>query len=417
MKSAEINKALRLLEAAKRDRTPRFREELKVCPGVTVICESVSQRTWWEEFTKALLGKDAGLRPQDFSFREVFEATVKDGREMVESWNPRLGPASSRGWQEAAGAVTSSDFSNITGTTIYSRMMEPLDAEDLPFQAMIPTQPTMFNGEKIPGVAGLGDVAEIVPENDEFPLVGFGDDYIETPQTTKRGLIVPITKEALFFDRTAMVLTQAGKVGDSLRLNKEKRAIDCVIDENTTTHRYKWRGTTYATYQTTSPWDNVTASNALVDWTDIDNLEQTANAITDPNTGEPVMVDYDTLIVTKSLSLTADRVVNATEIQVAVGGYPVTGNPTIYKQTNPARKFRILSSRLLATRLATDTDYFYGKPSRAFAYMENWPITVTQAPTGNSDDFNRDIVVKFKASERGQYATMEPRLMGKSTVA
>jgi hypothetical protein len=418
MKSAEIKTTLRLLEAAKRDRKSGYRERLRVCPGVDVVCESQSERTWWEEFSGALARKDGGLRPHDFSFQDVFFHTVKDGREMVEGWDPKHGPQSSRGWQEAAGAVMSSDFSNITGTVIYNRMMEPLTAEDLPFQSTIPTQPTRFNGEKIPGVAGLGDQAEVVPENDDYPLVGIGEDWIETPQTTKRGFIVPITKEAIFFDRTGLVLNQAGKVGDSLRLNKEKRAVDCMIDENTTAHRYKWRGTTYATYQTTSPWDNVTASNALVDWTDIDNLEQTANAIVDPNTGEPVMVEYDTLIVAKSLSLSADRIVNATEISVAVGGYATSGTPTVYKTRNPfGGRFRILTSRLLAARLATDTDYFYGKPSRAFVYMENWPITVTQAPAGNSDDFNRDIVVKFKCSERGQYATLEPRLMGKSTVA
>jgi hypothetical protein len=43
--------------------------------------------------------------------------------------------------------------------------------------------------------------------------------------------------------------------------------------------------------------------------------------------------------------------------------------------------------------------------------MENWPITVTQAPAGNADDFNRDIVAKYKCSERGQYAVIEPRVM------
>ena len=41
--------------------------------------------------------------------------------------------------------------------------------------------------------------------------------------------------------------------------------------------------------------------------------------------------------------------------------------------------------------------------------MENWPITVVQAPTNSEAEFTQDIVVRFKASERGTPAVMEPR--------
>ena len=52
--------------------------------------------------------------------------------------------------------------------------------------------------------------------------------------------------------------------------------------------------------------------------------------------------------------------------------------------------------------------WFYGDPA-AFAYMENWPITVVQAPTNSEAEFSQDIVVRFKASERGTPAVIEPR--------
>ena len=44
-----------------------------------------------------------------------------------------------------------------------------------------------------------------------YPHLGFGEDYIETPSTTKRGFIVPVTKEAIFFDRTHLVLQPGGR--------------------------------------------------------------------------------------------------------------------------------------------------------------------------------------------------------------
>ena len=41
--------------------------------------------------------------------------------------------------------------------------------------------------------------------------------------------------------------------------------------------------------------------------------------------------------------------------------------------------------------------------------MENWPITVVQAPINSEAEFTQDIVVRFKASERGTAAILEPR--------
>ena len=42
-------------------------------------------------------------------------------------------------------------------------------------------------------------------------------------------------------------------------------------------------------------------------------------------------------------------------------------------------------------------------------------MTVIEAPPNNPDEFHRDVVAQFRASERGEFATREPRYMGKST--
>lgn len=358
------------------------------------------------------------LKPEDFSIKQLAEHTVEDGREWVDSLNPNLGG----GFHEATvSAVDTSQFSNITGQIVYSKVMDAALAEEYSFSREVTTQSTQFNGEKIPGVTNLGDAAQIVEEGGAFPNAGVSEDYIETPVTTKRGLIVPVTKEAIFFDRTGLVLTRAGAVGDSLGLNKEKRIIDCIIDENRTNHRYKWRGTSYATYQASTPWINKKTSNALNDWTNVDAVEQLFNNLLDPNTGEPIMVMANVLIVNPQLINAAYRIINATSIEYAAGGYPVTGNPTVTLAPNPvgahpmSAKYRILSSRLFPTRTATDTDWFLGNLKKAFAYMENWPITVVQAPFNSEAEFTNDIVLRFKASERGTAATLEPRAIAKSS--
>jgi hypothetical protein len=59
--------------------------------------------------------------------------------------------------------------------------------------------------------------------------------------------------------------------------------------------------------------------------------------------------------------------------------------------------------------------WFIGDFRRALAYMENWPITVAISPPGSEADFNQDIVVRFKASERGAAAVINPRYVVRST--
>jgi hypothetical protein len=357
---------------------------------------------FWSDLREALDKKH--LRPADFSLRQLFESFIDDGRELADSFSPRQGG----GVALLEAAVDTSAFSNITGQVVYTAVMQAFESEAFIFSSLVQTIPTQFNGEKIPGIGRLGDVAEPIGEGATYPQVGLSEDWIETPETTKRGFIVPVTKEAIFFDRTNLLLQRASEVGEFLGLNKEKRVIDCVLDENVADHRYKWKGTTYATYQAAAPWVNITASNALVDWTSIDTAEQTLNGITDPNTGEPVLVTPTHLIVAPRNLHVARQIINATEIRSTDGDQQLIAK-------NPIDSYQIASSRLLASRISDDTDWLLGNPRKAFAYMQNWPVTVIQAPSNSEAEFTQDIVVRFKASERGAAATLEPRVMTRCT--
>lgn len=392
MVAVNHKKLRRLFEAAEKDRTPN---------------------RFFNDIGSALTAGE--LKPEEFSVRQLFEEFVPDGSELVRTFDPRNG-AGGVNLLEAAGAVDTSAFSNITGQIVYAALMEKYMAEEFTFSKLVRTVPTQFNGEKIAGIGELGDKAQIVPENGLYPTYGVNEDWIETPQTTKRGMIVPVTKEAIFFDRTGLILQRAGDVGNSMGINKEKRVIDCVIDENSTGHRYKWRGTTYATYQASTPWVNIKGSNALVDWTDIDAAEQTFSGMVDPNTGEPILITPKQLICTRDLLYTARRVINATEITVTTPGYATSDNPSQAKLANPVMNYQLVTSLLLKSRMATDTTWFIGDIQKAFAYMENWPITVVQAASNSEAEFTQDVVSRFKVSERGAMATMEPRAMVQCTV-
>lgn len=354
------------------------------------------------------------LKPADFSIRELFETQVEDGRELAESFHP--GKRGTDLLEAGGAAVDTSNFSNIYNQIAYSAVLEAFQDEEYVFTKLIPSQPTKHDGERIPGMAKIGDEAEIVDEGQPYPLAGVSEDYIDTPNTLKRGLEVDVTKEAIFFDKTGLLLKRCSDVGLWLGLNKEKRAIDCLIDENTTTHRYKWRGTTYASYQTTTPYDNVTATATLVDWTDLDEAEQTLAGILDPFTGEPIVNTPVDMVVTRQNLWTAQRIVNATEITVVTPGYATTGNPTETRAGNPVRRLNIHSSQQLAARMATDTTWYVGTISKYAKYMENWGLQVLQSDSNSEVGFTRDIVARYRADERGAYVVVEPRVMTKCTV-
>jgi hypothetical protein len=355
------------------------------------------------------------LRPDDFNLRDLAEALVPDGPQWVRMLDPRH--SDSMNLLEAGDGVDLTAFLNVTGQVIYAKILEAYHQEAFVVSRLVETISTRLDGEKIPGAGRLADEATEVQPGMPYPNVGFGEDYIETPSTAKHGLIVPVTKEAIYFDRTNLVLSRAAEVGEVLGLNKEKRLIDLVIGA---TNNYRWKGASYQTYYAAAegPWANVVTGNELVDWTAVDAAEQLFAEILDPGTGEPVLVAPTTVLVMPAYRHAANRVFKASDIL-----YAPDGAATQTTAPNPLDAYRVADSRLAYRRIvasgvsAADAKkwWFLGDFRRAFAYMENWPITVTQSPAHSEADFNQDIVVRFKASERGAAAVLNPRYVVKCT--
>lgn len=393
----------------------------KVARVLGQMYESKGSRFTENFVTEAMTKGD--IKPNEISIRALAEELVPDGRE----WVRMLDPANMGGYMEAASfAVDTAAFSNITGQIAYTMILQAYNQVPNTISALIPTKSTRLSGEKIPGIAQLGDVAEIVDEGENYPTYGVSEDYIETPATVKRGFIVPVTREAIFFDRTNLLLDRCSAVGESMRTKKEKRAIDMLIDSATgivnrvvNDHRYKWKGTSYETYKSSGGHGivNLKTSNGLVDWTDINAVNLLFAGMTDPYTGEPISINAKTILVCPELEMTARSILTATAWQVG----DTTGTAPVRIGPNLVNGYSLVSSPQLNARALADsqlgTTWYMGDPARAFAYMENWPITVVQAPPNGEDDFNRDIVAKYKVSERGAYTTVDPRYMVRSTVA
>lgn len=354
------------------------------------------------------------LAPSDFSIRDLAIGLVPDGREWVESMNP------AGGFEVTEDGVDSTAFLNITGQLIFSAILNAYENEAFVLSRLIDTIPTRLDGEKIPGLGRIGDQAEIVNEGMPFPVVGFGEDYITTPGTDKRGHIVSVTKEAIFFDRTNLMLRRAAEVGEYLGVNKEKRVADVIAG---VTNNHNWLGTAYDTYQATTPWIN-TFTDELQDWTDVDAADQLFADMLDPHTSEPIVISPNqmTILTTPAYNMAGRRILSATETRwqdsaatdaiQTIGGNPLAGMGLKHAVS------RQIYRRLIASGVAAADARKYwwqGDFKKAFAYMQNWPITVTRAPVNSEAEFTNDIVARYKASERGVPAVINPRFVVRST--
>lgn len=334
-----------------------------------------------EHLVEAL--REGDLRPDEFSLRDLAEALIPDGREWVRLLHPNN--QSTELCSEQFEDADLSAFQNVVRQVIQSKIHESFQHEAFVLSKLVATIPTRLDGEKIQSNGAISGTL----------------DDVETPSTSKRGFIVPVTREAVFFDRTHLVLRRAAEVGELLGLDKEKRLLDLMTG---TTNNHKWRGTAYDTYQSSTPWVNVLTDNELVDWTNVDAAEQLFADMLDPATGEPVLVRAKQVIVMPAYRHAASRIFNDSESGL-------TGNYRVFESRLAYR--RILASGVAA--VDAKQWWFVGDIKRAFAYMENWPLTVVQSSLGSEAEFSHDIVLRFKASERGAAAVLNPRYVVKCT--
>ena len=351
------------------------------------------------------------IKAEDFSFREAAEWFIPDGREFVRLLAPGAGGGINL--LEAGHAVDTSAFANISGQIVFSKVKEGYEGPEFMWPQLCETVPTQFNGEKIPGIGGLADIAEAIDEGQPYPLAGLAEEWIETPETTKRGFIVPVTKEAIFFDRTNAVLKEASRVGYWLGVNKEKRVVDVATGQ---TNNWNYKGTAYNTFAASAGhgWVNQ-LTDVLSDYTDIEAAELLFDAMTDKITAEPLLRTANTLIVPTALKHTAFKLLNATELRHTPDPATNTADNVQLSASPIAGLYQMLTGQMIKARTSSATAWFLGNPKKAFAYMENFALTTQQAASNSEADFTQDIVMRYKCSERGVACVLDPTWMVYST--
>ena len=354
------------------------------------------------------------IRPEQLSIRDLFEITVPNGTELLYEISFRRSGGGRRELYEASQAVATGDFSNITGQIIYNKIREKYEDPELLWPNLCTTQSTEFlNGERIPSVGRIGDKAEKVEEGVPYPMVGLNEEWTDTKPTVKHGFIIPITREMVISDRTSLVAKYADEGAMWCGVLKEKEIMDLATGQ---INNYNRNNVSTNTYLTSGACINDQTGNALDtsgnEWRAIEKADLLFDAMTDPNTGEPIGIPQSPqLLVPSALVKTAERIVHATQIQTV----DMRANAGTIRTTsdNPlgARRPQVLSNQYVKARTSSTTKWFYGDFKRAILYMEVWGIETTTAASNSEPEFLQDIWARHKVSYRGIGQMYEPRFL------
>lgn len=361
-----------------------------------------------------LSGENPRLKPENLSIRDLFEALTPNGKELLYEMQFGRGRGNAVALREAAQAVSTGDFSNITGQIIYNKVRDGYSDPSLLWPELCTTQMTEFlNGERIPGVGRIGDKAEKVEEGHLYPMVGLNEEWLDTKPTVKHGFIIPITREIIIADRTGLVLRLATEGGRWAGVAKEKEVIDAAEG---ITNSYNRNGVSLNTYLTSGAYINDQTGNALDgsanEWRALEKADLLFDAMTDPNTGEPIGIPQNpTILVPSALVRTASRIVGATEVQTVDMRAQTTTVRTTGKNPYSDRQPRILSNQYVKARNSSTSKWYYGDFKRALLYMSVWEIETLQAASNSEPEFTQDIWARHKVSYRGIAQMYEPRFI------
>lgn len=358
------------------------------------------------------------IKPRDFSFQGLFESLVPGGAEFIRQTSNYRKSGRSIPLMEAADVTDLSAFANITGQIMFSEIKEAMASPEFIFPTLVDSRQTPFPyGERIPGIGKVGDKIGTVGEAELYPTAGPNEEYIDIAPTIKRGLITNVTREAVEFDMTGKVLDEARDLGYSYGLELEKRGLDVVFG---IINPYKRNGVATNTYLTTGAYINALASgNGLTDWGSVQANELLFDAITDPNTGEPVMLRAATLIVPSALKRTANRILQASEVQhvdntASASTIRTNGANPLDTGFYGGPRYNVVSNAYVRARTGSATKWFFGDFKRAFRRYYNWDKEITQAADNNEMKFTRDIWARTKVSTRDVVAVIEPRCVSSS---
>jgi hypothetical protein len=368
--------------------------------------ESLGAPGFYQTMVDAM--NEGEIAPQDFSLRELWEACVGPvGQTLPYAMRPNRGQLMDAHLLTEADAGTNL-FQVVTGELVARTVIDAYNQTDgFIGDQLVTVMPSKVKNERVAGFTALEGPKE-VPEGHPYDESTFEDKYVTTVES-KKGRILSVTEEAVYFDQTGQLLLRAARIGEATRQEREKVIVRGVIDAdyNATagTGVYRPSGTLAQLYPTDASNDNyISTVTALADWTDVQEvLAWHAANVTDDRAGagEPIVWMPKAILTSVAKSQVARRIVNATEIQ------STTANEVTVMSNPLAGTFVPLASPFI-DQVETN-DWFLGDFAKQFIWKEVWPLQVFRQGAASEEGFQRDIVGRFKVRYYGGINAVDHR--------
>lgn len=213
-------------------------------------------------------------------------------------------------------AVASGIFTTVTGTAIISAVMAAYASIPRVGRGLINEMPVNNESGKIAGFTDGGGLIEI-GEAEEYKESEIGDKYV-TFKARKYGRKLSITREAVAFDQTGQLLNRASRLGERMADFEEKLILYKIADA-TGYESYYPAGTQTALFSTnatetlTQTPANNSQTNALADWTDLNNVYKLL-ATKKNEAGDPIGISSNiALLAPYALKGTARYIISNTK--------------------------------------------------------------------------------------------------------
>lgn len=336
--------------------------------------------TYFDELMESKGDSGPQMRPEDFSFLEIFEA------------------------------VPPSAFPILTGKVLSNKVMQAYQTAPTIHENLVETLPSKMQIDRIPGAGRTGSLKQVNP-GQNYQHTGFVEEKWVQVEGAKYGEILDLTEEIIMFDQVGLVLRRAGQIGEDAKMFKERQIVNGVQD--IAGYKCWYPNNTAETvanadlYQNAQgagdvhEYDNL-VTNALTDIDDIDDARYLLSMAKDDK-GDPIVVNPRQLLVPAKLELLAHRLINGPTIK---GQYNHEKNPF-------QGAFQVIASPLLDVNSVTA--WYLGDFKRQFVWKEVIPIQVlTRTDTKNDAAWERDIKAQYKIRLYGTCGATDYRHVVKS---
>jgi len=296
-------------------------------------------------------------------------------------------------------AIGTSLFPKITGALINKVVQQAYDLEyGVGMSLVTKIQATQLD-EYITGYVEDANM-KAVPELMPYSEGGLTEKYHKI-KSQKWGRIISISEEMVRFDHTNQVIDRAKRVGELAKAKQEDMIFDAITGAITSGDYASWRpkgtATTLFSSTSTDPYSNNTTDNQhaepLVDQTDVDAAMALLAVMVD-EWDNPISVMPKILLTGMALLPVARSITKSMQ------RITLTSTPGTYDVYSQDLGIQHVYSNLIDTKKGI-AYWYLGDFKKQYYYSEVFPLQTFQAKKGHDQEFERDVLYRFKGRFMG----------------